>query len=102
MNYPEIGNNVLDFASLVEASTGYQLVGCPVANECFLNHPGLGISPVHYCTVARCSLSLTYQALYFTDDELCLFLLGVRLNNRSAFASLVVCPEAHRFALLIG
>ena len=44
---PQVGQGVLDLAALVEARPADELVRDPVAQERFLDRPGLGVHPVH-------------------------------------------------------
>ena len=108
---PQVREGVLDLAAAVEPRAADELVPDPVAEERFLDRPGLGVHPVHHRDVAspeRAGILVVRaarqqraaaadQALDLTGDPLRLLLLVVRLEALDLHAARSVGPE-----LLVG
>ena len=102
----QVGKGVLDLAPRVEPGAADELVADPVAQEQFLDRPGLGVHPVHHRDVARPEAVVLLvaapgergtaaadQPLDLAGDPLGLFLLVVGLEALDADAAGVVGPQ---------
>ena len=105
---PQVGQGVLDLAPAVEPGPADELVADAVAQERFLDRPGLGVHPVHHRDVAGPEARLRRrrrrggsarvaaaadQALDLAGDPLGLLLLVVGLEALDPDAAGVLGPE---------
>ena len=105
---PQVGEGVLDLAAGIEPRPADELVADAVAQERFLDRPGLGVHPVHHRDLAGAELRVRLvlvgasregraatadQAFDLAGDPLGLFVLVVRLEALDLQAAGVLGPE---------
>ena len=93
MDQPEVGDEVLDLAPLVEAGAGHQLVGYAVTDEGLFQGAGLGIGAVHHRDIGQAVFFGRGQALRLPHHHLGLFLLVVSLDEAHRLAGLILRPQ---------
>ena len=98
----EVGNDVLDLASLVETGAADQPVRDTVAHEGLFQDARLGVGAVHDGDVARSVFVVSLEAFDFAGDGLGLVLLVVGLGHGYGDAEAVVGPEALLLALPVA
>ena len=102
----QVGQGVLDLATLVEAGPADQLVADPVAQERLLDRPALGVGPVHHGDVAGARTTLLVvglagqqraspadQGFDLSGDPLGFLLLVVRLETLDRPATGLLGPQ---------
>ena len=88
-NCLEIGQDVLDFPSLIEVHASHQTVRYIVCNAFFLKKTGLGIGPVEHCLILIGKFTVTYLS-----GHIIRFLPGhVKLLEPNQTAFPIGCPQ---------